>query len=313
MPETVLVTGGCGFIGSHICKKLLEKGYNVRVLDNLSYGKLENINAIRDKIEFTEGDIRSKKDVEKACEGIDFILHQAALRSVPRSIDFPADFAEVNDFGTVNLLEAARKSNVKRVVFASSSSVYGIAKKFPVKESDELNPVSPYSLTKLVGEKYMKLYNDVFGLETISLRYFNAFGERQDPNSQYSGVIPIFAKKMLKGEQPAIFGNGKQSRDFTYVSNVAEANIKALKAKNSACGQAFNISAGKSTSLLELVEKLNKILGTKIEPMFAEKRKGDVQKTMGSAEKAKKFLNFEVKEGFEEGLKKTVKWLEQQG
>ncbi len=312
MPEKVLVTGGCGFIGSHICERLLEKNYSVRILDNLSYGKMENISAIAKDIEFIKGDLRNIKEVEKACNGIDYISHQGALRSVPLSMEHPAEFFETNCSGTANLLETAKKNNVKRIVFASSSSVYGMAKKFPVKESDELNPISPYAMTKVVGEKYMKLYNEVFGLETISLRYFNVFGDRQDPNSQYSGVIPLFAKKILKGKSPLIFGNGKQSRDFTYVSNVAEANIKALKAKKEACGKAFNVSAGKTTSLLEVVNKLNKILGTKISPKFAENRKGDVYKTMGSPENAKKFLNFEITESFDSGLKKTVEWLKRE-
>ncbi|MBI4052912.1 MAG: SDR family oxidoreductase [Candidatus Diapherotrites archaeon] len=308
MKETVLVTGGCGFIGSHLCEALAKKGFSVRAFDNLSYGKMENLDGV-EGAEFIRGDLRSMPELLDACKGADFVLHEAALRSVPLSMKNPAEFAEVNDFGTVNLLEACRKTGVSRIVFASSSSVYGNAKSFPQKESDAAWPVSPYALTKLCGEKYLKLYNDVFGIETVSLRYFNVFGPRQDTKSQYSGVIPIFAKKMLAGEQPLVHGNGKQARDFTYVSNVVEANLKAMTAGKKACGETFNVCAGKSTSLLDIVKTLNGILGTSLKPVFGPKREGDVPKTRGSPAKAKKLLGFEAKEGFSEGLKKTAEWI----
>jgi len=308
MKETVLVTGGAGFIGSHLCEALAKKGYSVRAFDNLSYGKMENLDGV-EGVEFVRGDLRSMPELLDACKGADFVLHEAALRSVPLSMKDPAEFAEVNDFGTVNLLEASRKSGVSRIVFASSSSVYGNAGKFPQEEGDATAPVSPYALTKLCGEQYMKLYNDVFGLETISLRYFNVFGPRQDPNSAYSGVISIFAKKMLAGVSPTVHGTGKQSRDFTFVSNVAEANLCAIRAGKKACGETFNVCAGKSTSLLDIVSSLNRILGTNITPVFGPKREGDVPKTLGSPAKAKKLLGFHAKEGFGEGLKKTVEWV----
>lgn len=310
MKETVLVTGGAGFIGSHLSEKLLNEGYSVRILDNLSFGKLENISKIAGDIEFIKGDLRNKSDVEKACKNVDFILHEGALHSVPMSMEIPMEFFEVNVVGTANLLEVAKNKGVKRIVFASSSSIYGKTKIFPSKESNKPNPVSPYALTKLVGEQQMKLYYNIFGLETICLRYFNVFGPKQDPCSQYSGVISIFAKKMLKNEKPAIFGNGLQSRDFTFVSNVAEANIKALKSGNKTCGETFNVCAGKTINLVELVEKLNKFLEKNIKPNFVPSRTGDVMKTMGSPEKAKKLLKFEIIEGFDKGLKKTVEWIE---
>ena len=309
MPMVYLVTGGAGFIGSNIVEELLKRGEKVRVLDNFSTGKRENILPFLDRIELIEGDIRSYHIVREAVDGVDFVLHQAALPSVPRSIKDPITTNEVNVGGTLNILNAALDAGVKRVVYASSSSIYGNSEVLPKREDMTPNPMSPYAVSKLAGEKYCQVFSQIYRLETVCLRYFNVFGPRQDPNSQYSAVIPKFIAAMKKGERPTIYGDGKQSRDFTYVANVVEANLLACQV-NSALGEVFNIACGKRYSLLGLVSKLNEIFGNNIEPIFTEPRKGDVRHSLASIVKAKKLIGYNPSVGFEQGLRKVVVYYE---
>ena len=304
-----LVTGGAGFIGSHIVEELVKRGEKVRVLDNFSTGKRENILPFLDRIELIEGDVRSYHIVREAVDGVDFVLHQAALPSVPRSIKDPITTNEVNVGGTLNILNAALDAKVKRVVYASSSSIYGNSEVLPKREDMPPNPMSPYAVSKLAGEKYCQVFSEVYGLETVCLRYFNVFGPRQDPNSQYSAVIPKFIMAIKKGDQPMIYGDGKQSRDFTFVANVVEANLLACQV-NSALGEVFNIACGKRYSLLGLVSKLNEIFGNNIEPIFTEPRKGDVRHSLASIVKAKKLIGYNPSVGFEQGLRKVVVYYE---
>lgn len=305
-----LVTGGAGFIGSNIVDALVKKGQGVRVIDNFSSGKRENLAAVLEKIELLEGDIRDFSFLKKAAKGVDYILHQAALRSVPKSIDDPASFNEVNVGGTLNLLLAARESKVKRLVFASSSSVYGNSPSFPEKETQIPLPISPYAASKLAGEHYCRVFSQVYGLETVSLRYFNVFGARQSLENQYAVVVPKFIISMLNNEAPPIHGSGRQSRDFTYIDNVVEANILAA-ASPGVSGEVFNIACGRDYSILELAQFLNKIMGKKIKPEFNPSRQGDVPRTLADISKAGKLLKLEIKVNFEEGLKKTVEWFQE--
>ena len=255
-----LVTGGAGFIGSHIVRALLDKKHSVRVLDNFSSGKIGNLKSVIKEIELVSGDIRSQNTCSKAAKGIDFVLHQAALRSVPKSLKTPGEYNEVNIWGTLNMLEASLKNKVKRFVLASSSSIYGDVDKFPEREDFLPQLISPYALSKLAGEYYCKIFSYHYGLSTACLRYFNVFGPRQSLDDEYAVVIPKFITCLLKNQQPPIYGSGKQSRDFTYVANVVEANILATR-KNNLKGEVFNIAGGKDYSILELVKILNKILG----------------------------------------------------
>ncbi|GAG55595.1 unnamed protein product, partial [marine sediment metagenome] len=273
-----LVTGGAGFIGSNIVKKLLENGEKVRVLDNFATGKRENLFPSRDSKNFKlyEGDLRSFHIVRNAVKGVDYILHQGALPSVPRSINDPITTNDVNILGTLNILEAAKEFGVKRVVYASSSSVYGNSEKLPKIEDMPVAPLSPYAISKYTAERYCQIYYKIYGLETICLRYFNIFGLGQDPTSQYSAVIPKFVKLMKEDKQPVIYGDGTQSRDFTYVDNVVEANLLACIAKNVA-GEVFNIACGKRYTVLQLAEIINKILVKNIDPVFEKERVGDVK------------------------------------
>ena len=305
-----LVTGGAGFIGSHIVYTLLEKGHRVRVLDNFSSGKLENLKPVLNQIELIKGDIRSYQTCLKASKGVDFILHQAALRSVPKSMLFPAEYNEVNIQGTLNILQAAKEHKINRFVFASSSSVYGQTQAFPEKESFLPQPVSPYALTKLTGEHYCRIFSLHFGLPTTSLRYFNVFGPRQSLDDEYAVVIPKFIYCVLHNEPAPIFGTGRQSRDFTFVSNVVEANILASQRKK-AKGEVFNVASGKDYSVLELLEALNKIMGKDIKPKFLPPRPGDVFRTLADLTQAKKGLNFYPKTDFLKGLKLTVDYFQE--
>lgn len=300
-----LVTGGAGFIGSNIVEELLKKGEFVRVLDNFSTGRRSNLEPFKNDIDLIEGDIRSYHVVQKACQGIDFVLHQAALPSVPRSIFDPITSNEVNVNGTLNILHAAKECKVKRVIYASSSSVYGDNPKSPKSEDFTPNPKSPYAVSKLTGEYYCKVFYQIYGLETVSLRYFNVFGLRQDPNSQYAAVIPKFLKMLKNGQSPTINGDGTQSRDFTFVKNNVEANIIACTAPNAA-GKVFNIACGESYSLNQLVEMLNTILGTNIEPIYGPERSGDVKHSLADIQKAKEDLNYRPLIMFKEGLKILV-------
>lgn len=305
-----LVTGGAGFIGSHLAQRLLRDGHDVRVLDNLSTGRKANLDTIREvgksgAFEWMEGDIRSLDTCRRACEGVEYVLHQAALASVPRSIENPVDTTAVNVGGTLNVLAAAKERGVRRVVCASSSSVYGDSDSLPKHEELPTAPLSPYAASKLAGEVYARVYARTMGLSTLSLRYFNVFGPRQDPGSQYSAVIPRFATALRDGKRPVVYGDGLQSRDFTYIDNVVNANLKACTAPEGA-GDAMNVACGDRFTLLELLEVLGKLLGVKPNPEFQPARPGDVKHSQASIERARKLIGFEPGIGFEEGLSHTV-------
>lgn len=310
--ESYLVTGGAGFIGSHIAEELSRRGEKVRVIDNFLTGRRENIASFLDKIEFIEADIRELEACRRACEGMDFVLHQAALPSVPRSVKDPLLTNEINIKGTLNLLWASKEIQIKRIIFASSSSVYGDHPELPKRENVEGLPLSPYAISKRVGEMYCKVFNQIYGLETVSLRYFNIFGPRQDPTSQYAAVIPNFITRMLREENPIIFGDGEQSRDFTYVSNVVEANILASKAEGVA-GEIFNIACGERTTVTELAAKVNKILGGDLRPSYEKPRPGDVKHSFADISKARELLRYDPLVSFDEGLEKTVRWYKEGG
>jgi nucleoside-diphosphate-sugar epimerase len=301
-----LVTGGAGFIGSNIVEGLLKRGENVRVIDNFSTGCIDNLEPFRDKVEIITGDLRNIEQVRKALDGVDYVLHQAAIPSVPRSIIDPLSVNTSNVDGTLNLLIASKDLGIKRVVIASSSSVYGDSEKLPKLEDLPPNPLSPYAATKYFGEVYGKLFFSIYGLETVSLRYFNVFGPRQNPDSQYAAVIPKFIKKMLRGEPPIIYGDGKQTRDFTYVENVVEANLLAVFSNNVGHGEVLNVGCGYSASLNKLVKMINEIAGTKIKPKYEKPRLGDVKHSLASIEKAQRMISYTVKVNIEEGLKKTI-------
>jgi len=302
-----LVTGGAGFIGSHLAEELLKRGQVVRVVDNFLTGKRENIAHLLDRIELIEGDIRDLVVCRRAAKGMDFVLHQAALPSVPRSVEDPITTNEINIKGTLNLLLACREAKVKRFVFASSSSVYGDDHLLQKKEGSEGKPLSPYALSKRTGEIYCQIFSQIYSLSTVSLRYFNVFGPRQDPFSQYAAVIPNFINKMLKEERPAIFGDGKQSRDFTYVTNVVIANILATEVPGIS-GEIFNIACGERTTINSLAEMINEILMKKISPYYAKPRPGDIRHSFADISKAKKMLKYEPLVPFEQGLRETVRW-----
>lgn len=311
-----LVTGGAGFIGSHIVEYLIRQKHYVRVLDNFSTGKKDNLIKVKRHIELIEADIRSEKTCFKAVKGMDFVLHQAALRSVPRSMTSPKEYNDVNINGTLNMLEASRYHKVKGFVFASSSSVYGEVDTFPEREDFTPCPISPYALTKLSGEYYCHIFRMHYGLNSVSLRYFNVFGPRQALDDEYAVVIPKFITCMLQGKNPPIYGTGKQSRDFTYVDNVVTANILAAQAcvkkpKHKNCQGSkfvFNVASGKDYTVLELVKILNTIMGKSINPVMLATRKGDVFRTLADLTKIKKFLGFTPKIGFITGLANTVEY-----
>lgn len=322
-----LVTGGAGFIGSHIVERLLEDGHSVVVLDNFSSGKEENLSFIKNyplyanRYTLIKGDIRDRAACACACAAVDAVFHQAALRSVPKSMQAPHEYNEVNIDGTLNMLEAARDNKAKRFVFASSSSVYGDTSKFPQQETDYPLLISPYALSKLAGEYYCRIFSSAFGLETACLRYFNVFGPRQALDDEYAVVIPKFIHCILNDQQPPIFGTGKQSRDFTYIDNVVEANILAaimpslLRGEGKGEGEktfheVFNVANGKDNTVLELVDALNEIIGKNIKPEFLPLRPGDVFRTLADISKIKTKLSYEAKVGFEEGLRKTVEYFE---
>ncbi len=298
-----LVTGGAGFIGSHIVEELVARRQRVRILDDFSSGTIDNIKPYLKEVDVIRGDIRSAKRCAEAVKGVDFILHQAALRSVPKSMKEPHAYNEVNIQGTLNLLQAAVAHKVKAFVLASSSSVYGDTTVFPEKEDFLPAPISPYALTKLAGEYYCKLYAHHYALSTVCLRYFNVFGPRQSLDDEYAVVVPKFITCLLHGEQPPIFGTGKQSRDFTFVKNVVQANLLACARPFS--GESFNVASGASQTVLELVAVLNKILKTSVRPRFLPVRQGDVFKTWADLTQAKKKLRFSPKTDFEAGLRLT--------
>lgn len=305
-----LVTGGAGFIGSNLCEAILNMGYQVRCLDNLSTGKQENVDLFIKNPHYTfiKGDITDLDTCMKACEGATYVLNQAAWGSVPRSIEMPLYYEEVNIRGTLNMMEAARQKGVKKFVYASSSSVYGDHPVLPKKEGQEGNLLSPYALTKRVCEEYGRLYTKLYGLDTYGLRYFNVFGRRQDPNGAYAAVIPKFIKQLLHDEQPVIHGDGKQSRDFTYIENVIEANLKACKASHEAAGQAFNIAYGGREYLIDIYAQLTKNLGKEIEPQFGPERAGDIKHSNADISKAKELLGYEGEWSFERGIEEAIEW-----
>ena len=302
-----LVTGGAGFIGSNIVEELVKRGHKVRVLDNLSTGNMDNLAPFKGRIEFHKGDIRKGKDVSKALKGMDYVLHQAALRSVARSVEDPVSSNDVNINGTLNLLIHAREARVKRVVYASSSSVYGDCKVYPQKEVLAPNPISPYAVSKLAGEYYCRMFSSTMGLETVSLRYFNVFGPRQNPESKYSAVIPAFIARLTANKPCLIDGSGKQSRDFTFVANVVDANIAASVAKG-VSGMYFNVASGCDYSVIDVAEGLKKLLGKNIKSVHGPRRRGDVFRTFADISAMRKHLKVTPKVDFYEGLKRTVKW-----
>ncbi|MEA3459472.1 MAG: SDR family oxidoreductase [Chloroflexota bacterium] len=304
---TYLITGGAGFIGSNIAAELVHRGERARVLDNLSTGKRENLAPLLGEVEFVEGDLRDLETVRQAVEGVDYVLHQGALPSVQRSIEDPLTTNEVNARGTLNLLIAARDAGVKRVVYASSSSIYGDSPVLPKTGEMRPAPKSPYAASKLAGEHYCQAFYQVYGLETVILRYFNVFGPNQDPTSEYAAVIPKFVTAMLQDERPVIYGDGFQSRDFTYVTNVVQANLLAAQAEGVA-GEVLNIACGKRYNLLELVQAINRILGTSLTPIHTAPRPGDVRHSQADISKAEGMLGYRVEVAFEEGLRETIEW-----
>ena len=305
-----LVTGGAGFIGSNIVKELLRQGQEVRALDNFATGKRENILPLlrNPKLTLIEGDLRSFHIARAAVKGVDYILHQGALPSVPRSINDPITSNDVNVLGTLNILEAAREFGVKRVVCASSSSIYGNSETLPKVETMPVNPMSPYALTKYAQERYCQIFHQLYGLETVSLRYFNVFGPNQDPTSQYSAVIPKFIRLIQQEREPIIYGDGLQSRDFTFVENNVWANIQACTAEKAA-GEVINIACGERYTLLDLVRMINEIMGKNVEPRFEPERPGDVKHSLAGIEKAKQLLGYEVRVDFKTGLERTIDFL----
>jgi len=305
--ENYLVTGGAGFIGSNITRRLLAEGYKVKVLDDFSTGKRENIEGIP-ALELIEGSLVDAGTVKDALKGIDYVLHQGAIPSVPRSVADPLQSNETNITGTLNLLVEAKKAGVKRVVFAASSAAYGDTEVMPKTESMPADPLSPYAVGKYTGELYARVFANLYGLETVSLRYFNIFGPYQDPASEYAAVIPKFIKAMLKREAPVIYGDGEQSRDFTYIDNAVEANLLACKSKKVGRGEVINVACGERYTLNQLVTALNEIMGLHIKPVYTEAQKGDVKHSLADVTKARELLNYQVKVNFFAGLKKTVEW-----
>ncbi|HHT9155357.1 MAG TPA: SDR family oxidoreductase [Candidatus Tripitaka sp. YC43] len=302
-----LVTGGAGFIGAHLVERLLGQGETVRVLDNLDTGRKENLAHCLKKVDFCKGDIRDKKTVEKAMKGVDCVLHIAAQRSVPRSIDDPLSNNEVNVQGTLNVLWWAKETGVRRVVCASSSSVYGDSQAMPLKESYTPSPLSPYAISKLVGEYYCGVFYKIYGLETVSLRYFNVFGPRQDPCSQYANVVPLFIKAGLDGRQVEVHWDGRQSRDFTYIEDTMNATLLAATVPGVA-GKVFNVGCGKDYSILDLLKTVERIIGRPISYTHTGARKGDVRRTLADISLAERLLGYKVSIGFEEGMEKTTEW-----
>ena len=304
----VLITGIAGFIGSSLARALLAEGAEVRGVDNLSTGKAENLDEIRSRIDFREADVQDRSAMESACQGVDYVFHEAAIPSVPVSVADPLGTNGPNLNGTLVVLEAARHAKVKRVMYAASSAAYGDAPEMPKRESQLPAPISPYAVQKVAGEHYLASYARVYGLETVSLRYFNIFGPRQDPTSQYSGVLARFISQMAAGETPTIFGDGQTSRDFTYIDNVVSANLLAAKAPASVSGKVFNVATGRSVTLLEAFTEIKKIIGYKGDVKFGPEREGDIKHSLAEISLAQEELGYKVVASFEEGLRKTIAW-----
>ena len=305
-----LVTGCAGFIGSNLCEAILDMGYRVRGLDDLSTGLQKNVDLFKDNenYEFIKGDIKDLDTCMKACEGVDYVLNQAAWGSVPRSIEMPLFYCANNIMGTLNMMEAARQNGVKKFVYASSSSVYGDEPVLPKKEGREGNLLSPYALTKMCDEEWGKQYTRHYGLDTYGLRYFNVFGRRQNPDGAYAAVIPKFLKQLLNGEVPTINGDGKQSHDFTYIENVIEANLKACQASHEAAGQAYNVAFGGREYLIDIYYGLTEALGLDVEPNFGPDRAGDIKHSNADISKAKELLGYDPEWSFERGIKAAIEW-----
>ena len=309
-----LITGAAGFIGSSLARALVSRGESVRGVDNFATGKRQNIADILDRIDFREADITNLDAMHQACAGVDFVLHQAAIPSVPKSVLDPLGSNRANVDGTVNVLVAARDAKVKRVVYAASSSAYGDTPTLPKREDMRPDPISPYAVAKLASEQYMISFYRCYGLETVSLRYFNIFGPRQDPTSPYSGVLAKFTTQMLRGEQPTINGDGEQSRDFTYIDNAIEANLLACKAPaQKAAGQMFNVATGRRVTLNETFKVLQDLTGYKGQPKHGPVREGDVKHSLADISKAEAGLGYKPRVNFEEGLKRTVEWYRESG
>jgi UDP-glucose 4-epimerase len=300
-----LVTGGAGFIGSHIATALVERGHQVRVLDNLSTGSRQNLAHVAAKMEFIQGDILNRANVDQAVAGVGVVFHQAAMASVPRSLEQPLDSHAACATGTLQVLDAARRAGVRRVVYAGSSSAYGNEPYSAKRETDLPAPLSPYAAGKLAGEAYCQAFTASFGLETVVIRYFNVFGPRQDPNGEYSAVIPKFVVAMLAGKQPTIFGDGLQSRDFTYVENVVQGNLAAAEAP-AAAGRILNVACGRQYNLLDLIASINRVLGTQIKPVFKPARAGDVRESLADISTARDILGYEPTIDFDEGLRRSI-------
>ncbi|GIW43729.1 MAG: epimerase [Candidatus Binatia bacterium] len=306
-----LVTGGAGFIGSNIVHALVGRGEKVRVLDNFSTGSWSNLEAVRDRIEVLEGDLRDSDAVRAALRGVRFVSHQAALRSVPRSVDDPLSTDAVNTHGTLQLLVAAREAGVQRVVYASSSSVYGDSPALPKEESQSPAPISPYAVSKLAGEYYCRTFTRLYGLETVSLRYFNVFGPRQSPESKYAAVVPLFIRAALMGEPLVVHGDGEQSRDFTYIDNVVQANLLACTQPGIA-GEVFNVACNERHSVLEIARTVERLVGRRVTIQHTAPRAGDVRHTQASIVRAERLLGYKPTVGFEEGMRRTVEWMRAQ-
>lgn len=305
-----MVTGGAGFIGSNLCEAILNLEYKVRCLDDMSTGKQENVSIFLDNPDYTfiRGDIKDLEVCMSACEGVDYVLHQAAWGSVPRSIEMPLFYSMNNIQGTLNMLEAARQKGVKKFVYASSSSVYGDEPNLPKEEGREGNLLSPYAVTKRCDEEWAKQYTKHYGLDTYGMRYFNVFGRRQDPDGAYAAVIPKFLKQLLQGEVPTINGDGRQSRDFTYIENVIEANLKACLAPSETAGQAFNIAYGGREYLIDIFYGLTKALGVEVEPKFGPDRAGDIKHSNADISKAEKLLGYAPEWSFDRGIRAAIEW-----
>ncbi len=305
-----LVTGGAGFIGSNLCEQILNLGCKVICLDNLSTGKQENVDLFTDNpnYSFILGDIRDIETCRKACKGVDFVMHQAAWGSVPRSIEYPVLYEQINIHGTLNMMQAAREAGVRRFVYASSSSVYGDHPVLPKREGAEGELLSPYALTKRVCEEYGKLYKKLYGLNTYGLRYFNVFGKRQDPEGAYAAVIPKFIRQLLRNEAPTIHGDGNQSRDFTYIDNVVQANLRACLADENAAGQAFNIAYGGRETLNDIYQTLTDALGKDIQPVYGPPRAGDIRHSNADISKARELLGYDPQYDFDTGLRLAIRW-----